>query len=259
MKILVLTPVRLFGDGLALCLQSRADIVKVVKDLAAARILLNAGDVHVMLVDVTLGIDLFDVREIALKWPDVPLVALGLTEQKQDVIKCGRVGFAGYIGREISIAGLYAALKDISQGKLACPPEIAGGLLRALFRKGPQSEESVSDPFLTRREREVLDLIGQGLSNKEIGNHLCLSVATVKHHVHNIFEKLGLNRRADAMRRVRDAPWLAATRHFADEEVTKDDLCVVASRFTCPPENRQLDSCSGTTPNRRRNRKPITR
>ena len=151
---------------------------------------------------------MFDVREMALKWPEVPLVALGLTEQKTDVIKCGRAGFAGYIAREASIDGLHTALKDISQGKLACPPEITGGLLRALFRKGPQSEESLSDPVLTKREREVLDLIGQGRSNKEIGNHLCLSVATVKHHVHNMFEKLGLTRRADAMRRVRDAPWL---------------------------------------------------
>jgi len=126
-----------------------------------------------------------------------------------DVIKCGRAGFAGYIPRETSIEGLHTALKDISQGKLACPPEITGGLLRALFRKGAQSEESLSDPVLTRREREVLDLIGQGLANKEIGNHLNLSVATVKHHVHNMFEKLGLTRRADAMRRVWDAPWLA--------------------------------------------------
>jgi two-component system nitrate/nitrite response regulator NarL len=211
MKIVVLTPVKLLGDGLAFCLQSRADTVEVVNDLAAVRILLEACAVQVMLVDVTQGIDLFDVRDIVLKWPDVPLVALGLTEQKQDVIKCGRAGFAGYVARDATIDGLYTALKDISQGKVACPPEITGGLLRALFRKGPQSEESLVDPVLTRREREVLDLIGQGLSNKEIGTHLCVSVSTVKHHVHTLFEKLGLTRRADAMRRVRDSPWLART------------------------------------------------
>ena len=55
----------------------------------------------------------------------------------------------------------------------------------------------------------MLELLGHGLSNKEIGNQLCLSVATVKHHVHRVFEKLKLSRRAQAMRRVRDAPWIA--------------------------------------------------
>jgi two-component system, NarL family, nitrate/nitrite response regulator NarL len=64
---------------------------------------------------------------------------------------------------------------------------------------------------LTRRESEVLVFPGRGLSNKEIGCELRLSVATVKHHVHHILEKLKLERRAQAMRRVRDAPWLART------------------------------------------------
>jgi len=80
--------------------------------------------------------------------------------------------------------------------------------LRSLYRKGPQSEELLSDPALTRRESEVLELIGRGLTNKEIGRELCLSVATVKHHVHHVLEKLGLSRRTEAMRRVRDAPWI---------------------------------------------------
>jgi len=62
---------------------------------------------------------------------------------------------------------------------------------------------------LIRRESKVLELVGRGLSNKEIGCELSLSVATVKHHVHHILEKLKLSRRAEAMRRVRDAPWLA--------------------------------------------------
>ena len=80
--------------------------------------------------------------------------------------------------------------------------------MRALFRSDPKSEESDSDPPLTRRESEVLELLGRGFSNKEIANELCLSVATVKHHVHHVLEKMQLERRAQAMRRVRDAPWL---------------------------------------------------
>ena len=80
-----------------------------------------------------------------------------------------------------------------------------------LFRKGPHVEEPLSDPALTRREKDVLRLIGQGHSNKEIASELYLSVATVKHHVHHVLEKLNLPRRAQAMRRVRDAPWLVST------------------------------------------------
>lgn len=83
------------------------------------------------------------------------------------------------------------------------------GFPLALFRKGAQSEESLSDPALTRLEIKVLALIGRGLSNEEIGKELCVSVATVKHHVvHHVLEKLGLSSRAEAMRQVRDAPWL---------------------------------------------------
>lgn len=63
----------------------------------------------------------------------------------------------------------------------------------------------------TRRESEVLTLLGQGLSNKEIGRKSCLSVPTVKHHVYHILEKLKLERRAQALRHVWDAPWLPRT------------------------------------------------
>ncbi len=217
MNIIVLTPVRLLGDGLAACFGSRPDMraLALVSDLATLRHALATMEVHVVLIDVTQGVDLFDVRAIAAEWSEIPLVALGLTEQRQEVIRCGRAGFAGYVTRETSIDALCKALTDIVAGRLPCPPEIAGGLLRALFRRDPRSEEPDVDLALTRRESEVLELLGRGLSNKEIGSELCLSVATVKHHVHHILEKLKLPRRAQAMRRVRDAPWLARTSSMA--------------------------------------------
>jgi two-component system, NarL family, nitrate/nitrite response regulator NarL len=210
MNVVVLTPIRIFGDGLASCLSSRPEVngVVIVNDLAALRSTLTKNETDVALIDVTQGVDLIDVRAIALQWPGVPLVALGLHEERHEVIKCGRGGFAGYVARGATVEVLCTALSDIVEGRVACPPEIAGSLMRALFRKGPQSEEPHSDPALTRREAEVLELVGRGFSNKEIAKELCLSVATVKHHVHHILEKLGLSRRAEAMRRVRDAPWL---------------------------------------------------
>lgn len=210
MNIIVLSPVRLLADGLAGCLNARPglSVVAVVNNLAALREQLTA-DVEAVLVDVTQGIDLFDMRAIATAWPEATLVALGLNEQRQDVIECGRNGFAGYIPRDASIDTLCTRLTDIVAGLLPCPAEISGGLLRALFRADVRSDDSDAELALTRRESEVLDLLGRGLSNKEIGDELCLSVATVKHHVHHVLDKLNLTRRAEAMRRVQDAPWLA--------------------------------------------------
>jgi two-component system, NarL family, nitrate/nitrite response regulator NarL len=215
MNIVILTPVRILGDGLAACFSSRPNTtsVIVVNDIATLGDILVKTEIHVVLVDVSQGVDLYDIRAIAAEWSTVPLVALGLPEQRQEVVKCGRAGFASYVPRDAPIAVLYQTLLDVADGRLACPPEISGGLLRALFgREVHTTKEPTLDSALTRRECEVLDLLGRGYSNKEIGGELCLSVATVKHHVHHILEKLKLSRRTEAMRRVRDAPWLARTR-----------------------------------------------
>ncbi len=213
MNIVVVTPVRLFGDGLGACLGSRPGVTveAVVNDLARLRDVLAQTPVDVVMVDVTHAVNPFDVRSIAVQYPAVKLVALGLVEQRQDVVRAGRSGFAGYVSRDSSLDGLCQSLVDIAAGRMAMPPEIAGGLLQALFRPEANAAGDLPDVALTRREGEVLALLGQGLSNKEIGNELCLSVATVKHHVHHVLEKLHLPRRAEAMRKVRDLPWLADT------------------------------------------------
>lgn len=210
MKLVIITPVRLFGDGLAACLRNRPEIrlEAVIGDLGGLRRFLDRSETDVVLIDVTQGIDLDDLRAIALQYPAVALVALGLEEQRQSVIRCGRAGFRGYVDRHASVEHLCRALTDVLAGRLSCSAEISGGLLRALFSR-PEAADSKIAEALTPREGEVLQLIGDGLSNKEIATQLRVSVATVKHHVHHVLHKLNLPRRAQAMRRVREAPWIA--------------------------------------------------
>jgi len=215
-NLVILSPVRLLREGLRdyICHHNEISVLGIVPDLACLRSLLAAVEPDAVLIDVTHGIDLADLRSIAAARADLALVALGLPEQRQEVIRCGQAGFAGYICRDATLEVLCKALADAVEGKLACPAEISGGLMRALFRSHGSSDESAEtqDLTLTRRESDVLRLLGQGLSNKEIARELVLSVATVKHHVHNVLDKLKLPRRTLAMRRVRDAPWLLLRR-----------------------------------------------
>jgi DNA-binding NarL/FixJ family response regulator len=213
-KLVVVTPIRLLGDGLCACLCQRVDIVldTVLADLADLRGYLSRSSADAVLVEVTRGIDFDEVRAIALAWPATALVALGLEDQRQSVIRCGRAGFRGYVDRNASVERLCRTVADARAGRFTCSAEISGDLLRALCTSGGGSDAVSHLPeSLTVREGEVLQLIGHGLSNKEIASELRLSVATVKHHVHHVLHKLKLPRRAQAMRRVREEPWLATS------------------------------------------------
>jgi DNA-binding NarL/FixJ family response regulator len=212
MYLIVFTPVRLLGDGLAASLATRPGVVvrAVINEFASLPDALLDGGVDLVLIDVTQGIDLSEVRAIAQAHPGVLLVALGLDEQRQNVIRCGHAGFTGYVPRDASIDALCDALSDVMHGRLACPAEISSGLLRALFETQHAHEQRSPTQALSRREREVMRQVEKGLSNKEIARELCLSVSTVKHHVHHILEKLELSRRTQAICRAREEPWIAS-------------------------------------------------
>jgi DNA-binding NarL/FixJ family response regulator len=213
MKVVILTPIRILGDGLRACLSRRPEfcLLATVPNLFALRETLKNASADLVLIDVTQGIDLEEVRLIAVEYPQLALIALGLCEQRHEVIRCGRAGFVGYVARDATIDSLCRAMLDVGSGRLHCSAEISGGLLRALFQRNLSSETSLSEAPLTRRESEVLHLIGRGLTNKEIARELCLSTATIKHHVHAVLGKLQVARRVQAMRRVRESPWIVSS------------------------------------------------
>jgi two-component system nitrate/nitrite response regulator NarL len=212
-QLVIVTAVRLFGESLVRALngESTIDVLGVVQNLDGLRELLSGRTAQVALLDVTDGLDFDEVELLAADWPDLKLLALGLVEQRAEVIRCARAGFSGYITRDTPLTELVPLLSEVVRGGARCSGEIAAGLMKALFRPGRDLAPGVAGPSLTPREGEVLRLIGRGLSNKEIAREMVLSSATVKNHVHNLLGKLRLSRRSDAARSVREKPWIAGS------------------------------------------------
>jgi DNA-binding NarL/FixJ family response regulator len=164
----------------------------------------------VVLVDVTQDIGMDEVALVAAKWCNLPLLALGLLERRDEVVRHGRAGFVGYVARDATIEDLQSAISDAVAGRMRCPAEISGGLIRALFNRQHPSAPRRVVTSLSKRETEVLQMIGRGLSNKEIARDLDLSLSTIKCHVHNVLTKLGVGHRSHAMHKVRAEPWIGA-------------------------------------------------
>jgi DNA-binding NarL/FixJ family response regulator len=116
---------------------------------------------------------------------------------------CAESGVLGYLSPDASAGELLDTLARVSCGELSCPPEIVRTVFRFMSQKTPVEVTPAADPDpvdeLTQRERDVVGLIAQGLSNKQIAHRLSIEVATVKSHVHRILAKLNVERRAQVV------------------------------------------------------------
>jgi DNA-binding NarL/FixJ family response regulator len=132
------------------------------------------------------------------------VVAFGVREETSDVVDWAIGGASGCLTQDASVAELIATISDVSNGKTHCSLSAAGLLFRNA-RSAPvlhPSNSSAKTLTLTRRQQEVARLLADGLSNKEIATTLSIEVATVKNHVHQIFEKLGIHTRAEVANRL---------------------------------------------------------
>ena len=99
---------------------------------------------------------------------------------------------------DASVAELVAAIESVARGESLCTPSVAAALMRRLASLARSWADADPIEPLTRREREILELIDEGLSNKQIAQRLRIELPTVKNHVHHILGKLGVHRRAEA-------------------------------------------------------------
>ncbi len=166
----------------------------------------------VFLVDLCLpdhrAVDLVRCVRQHLSGAKVVLVACGNTEA--NLYECLALGVDGCVREESSLEGLREAIEKVSAGELYCSPEMVYTMFQRLAQSSRHAlwKDRVDSVDLTPRELEIVHLIAERLSNKEIARKLSLSLHTVKNHVHNIVDKLQVSDRHEAVEYARRRRWL---------------------------------------------------
>jgi two-component system, NarL family, nitrate/nitrite response regulator NarL len=195
LRLLIVTAVRLYRDGLARLLAERAECISVdpgaPRDQLSAR--LASFDAAAVLVDVTELRNDDLMAALRSTMPNARLVAFAVADDTRDILSCAQAGVAAFVGCDASIDDLLIAVEGVRRGELRCSPRLAA---LAFGRLSEMTHGNVlSGPALTPRQRQILALLDQGLSNKEIARALRITVPTVKNHVHNLLGRLKVRHR----------------------------------------------------------------
>jgi two-component system nitrate/nitrite response regulator NarL len=197
--VLVVGDIRLYREGLALILRDAPGFepVGTAGDVASAVGVFRKTRPNVVLLDAAMADTVEAVRALVEAEPEMRVVVLGVDEQESEVIAYAEAGVSGYVTRAADTAALCDVLRTVARGGTLCSPEVTATLLRRVATLSAQRTQPRTTSRLTLREREIVELMRSGLTNKEIAQRLCIEVATVKNHVHNILDKLDVRRRGD--------------------------------------------------------------
>jgi two-component system nitrate/nitrite response regulator NarL len=204
-RVLILGEIGLYREALAGSLRrdDRFEVAAVAPGVEEARAVLERVETDVILVDARMpqGVDI--VRALAAAAPQVKLVALAVPEVEGEVIAFAEAGASAYVTVDGSMDDLASVVQSVERGEVLCSPGMAAGLFRRVAVLSRDRQLDPIDEKLTARELDVLRLIEEGLSNKEIAAALSIELSTVKNHVHRILEKLHVHRRSEAAARAR--------------------------------------------------------
>ena len=200
-RIFLIEDNRVLRDGIISLLEGQPDM-RVVGSVGSSNdILVKIHRIkpHVMLLD--LGLWSHNSRsvleEVKRELPEVSVIGMGLLPTQADIIESIEAGAAGFILKNANVREFIATIRTVASGEKVLPPVLAGSLFSRVIENALLKGKGklVSAVRMTKREREVVALIADGMSNKEIAGQLNIATHTVKSHVHNIMEKLALHTR----------------------------------------------------------------
>jgi DNA-binding NarL/FixJ family response regulator len=207
-RVLIVSGLRLLRDGLADALTRSAGIcvVAAVADIESARAAIVDHEPNLVLVDIELRDSLTLVQTLygAARAPRI--VVFAVSDSEEALLPYIEAGIHGYVARDGSLADVVAAVESAGRGETIVSPKLAASLFQRLAdqrRRRETGSGATSGADLTVREQQILSLVEQGMTNKEIARALGIELATVKNHVHHVLEKLKVSRRGQAAARAR--------------------------------------------------------
>jgi len=202
-RVLLADDHRVVRRGLRLVLDAEPDLEVVAEagDGAEAVREALANDVHLAVLDVTMPrlTGLQAARELSQRKPELRVLILSMHENEQYFFEALRAGASGYVLKSVADRDLVEACRATMRGEPFIYPSAAKALIRDFLERAGSGDDQLKDP-LTPRESEVVKLVAEGHTSKEIAERLVISEKTVDRHRANILEKLGMRDRVDLTR-----------------------------------------------------------
>ena len=200
-KILLIEDNRVLRDGIKGLLNAQPDFTVLAATGGNHHSLqeVRATNAQVILIDAGLrnenGLQVGST--LAKDHPQIKVIGMGLIPSQRDIVEFIEAGAAGFILKDASIEDVFGTIRSVARGIRVLPPSLAGSLFTHVIERAVRGGKGkIRDAVrMTKREREIILLIAEGMSNKDIAQRLNLSTYTVKSHVHNILEKLALHSR----------------------------------------------------------------
>ena len=197
-RVAIIDDNRLVREALTAMLNRLTDIRVVSSDVAESASLAETKP-DVLLLDVGLR-DQDSLRVAATlrqENPDAKIIVMDLLPVNEEIMEYVNAGVSGFVLKDASFDEFLTTIRSVAAGTKVLPPRMTESLFSQIAREvdGQEPAQVLEAVRMTPREREVIDLIGEGLSNKEIAQRLNIATHTVKSHVRNVMEKLALHTR----------------------------------------------------------------
>jgi DNA-binding NarL/FixJ family response regulator len=200
-RIFLLAGHRLLREALGRTLRKKSDLFVVGESAAFSDVtsLIAQSEADVLLLDALINhsANLQLLYDLHLVSPKTKVLMIGMEENERIFLEAVQSGVAGYLFKDASAMEVVAAIRAVAAGEAVCPPRLCMTLFKAVAGgKVPIPPVTLNMELgLTRREQELIPLIAQGLTNREIASHLNLSEQTIKNHVHRMLRKTGVDDR----------------------------------------------------------------